>query len=81
MEDTTLIGGTLGAPDISMPQEEIVLQWSSSNSDRWHLLLINLIEVLNQSLCSESLSFLACDCPQKSLILVPAFTLHYIIDM
>jgi hypothetical protein len=63
MEDATLIWSPFRTPDISMPQEEIVLKRAGSDSHRRHFLVINLLQVFDQSLGSEVLSLLACDCP------------------
>lgn len=68
MEHTSFIEGALWAFDVGVPDEDVVFQGSGSNSDSWNLLILDLLQVLDQSLMRISLILFVDGCSQQRLI-------------
>lgn len=68
VEDSTFVESPLWASDVGMPNEDVVLEWPSCDSDSGDFLIFDFLQVLYQSLVRVSLILLVDGCSEQSLI-------------
>lgn len=78
MENTTLVESSFRSSDVSVPGEEVIFQWSGSDTHCGYLFPFDFFKVLDESFVWEGLQFFVDNSPEECCVGLPACLFHNI---